>query len=176
MDRIIRLLFGILLSASALIYASHTSAWPRLHRVRRAVYHPACPHGVTSDQVPAGAAIGYRTGRAFRIRLVRLEGKPVETRTAAAFRRLQEAARVDGVEVHIVSGFRTMAHQRALYCAYRYERGTLAARPGRSNHQSGHALDLNTRAPGVLAWLNRHARRFGFRRTVRSEPWHWEWW
>jgi len=28
----------------------------------------------------------------------------------------------------------------------------------------------------VLRWLERNARRFGFRRTVPTEPWHWEWW
>ncbi len=51
-----------------------------------------------------------------------------------------------------------------------------AARPGTSNHQSGHALDLNTSAPGVLSWLNANGARFGFSRTVPSEAWHWEWW
>lgn len=143
------------------------------HHRRRLV---VCPHGVTSDGVPAGRSIGYQHGRAFRIQLTRLEGKPIEIRTAEAFLRMQRAAHAAGVEIRIVSGFRTMEHQQALYCAFRFERGTLAARPGRSNHQSGHALDLNTRAPGVLRWLNRHARTFGFRRTVPSELWHWEWW
>jgi LAS superfamily LD-carboxypeptidase LdcB len=28
--------------------------------------------------------------------------------------------------------------------------------------------------PGVLEWPDDNARRFGFRRTVRAEPWHWE--
>src|SRR5690606_15622592 len=52
----------------------------------------------------------------------------------------------------------------------------LAATPGYSNHQSGHALDLNTSTPGVLNWLNNHGAYYGFARTVPSEPWHWEWW
>ena len=163
---------SVLLVSLGLLITFGVEASP--HRSRRRSVR--CPHGVTSDGVPAGQAIGYQRGRAFRLRLVRLEGKPVEIRTAAAFLRMQQVAHAVGVEIRIVSGFRTMAHQRALYCAYRFERGTLAARPGRSNHQSGHALDLDTRAPGVLLWLNQHARAFGFRRTVRSESWHWEWW
>lgn len=132
--------------------------------------------GVTSDHVPAGPAQGYVDGRATRITVTRLDGKPVEVRTAMAFERMRAAAARDRITLRIVSGFRTMEHQQALYAAYRRGRGNLAARPGESNHQSGHALDLNTSSPGVLAWLNRHGARFGFRRTVPSENWHWEWW
>ena len=131
---------------------------------------------VTSDNVPEGPAQGYVEGRAVRIVVTRLDAKPVEVHTAAAFTRMRDAALRDRVRLRIASGFRTMAHQEALYRAYRRGRGNLAAVPGRSNHQSGHALDLNTSTPGVLRWLERNARRFGFRRTVPTEPWHWEWW
>ena len=131
---------------------------------------------VTSDNVPEGPAQGYVDGRAVRIVVTRLDAKPVEVHTAAAFTRMRDAAQRDRVRLRIASGFRTMAHQQALYRAYRRGRGNLAAVPGRSNHQSGHALDLNTSTPGVLRWLERNARRFGFRRTVPTEPWHWEWW
>lgn len=132
--------------------------------------------GVTSDHVPAGPAQGYVDGRATRITVTRLDGKPVEVRTAMAFERMRAAAARDRITLRIVSGFRTMEHQQALYASYLRGRGNLAARPGESNHQSGHALDLNTSSPGVLAWLNRNGARFGFRRTVPSENWHWEWW
>ena len=27
-----------------------------------------------------------------------------------------------------------------------------------------------------MNWLNANGARFGFARTVPSEPWHWEWW
>lgn len=140
---------------------------------------PRAPGGarvVNSDGVPEGPAQGYVDGRAVRIVVTRLDDKPVEVRTAAAYRRMRDAAERDRVHLRIVSGFRTMEHQQALYRAYRRGRGNLAALPGHSNHQSGHALDLNTSAPGVLRWLERHARRYGFRRTVPTEPWHWEWW
>jgi len=131
---------------------------------------------VTSDNVAAGPVQGYVEGHAIRITVTRIDDKPVEVRTAAAYRRMAEAARRDRIALRIVSGFRTMEHQEALYRAYRRGRGNLAAIPGHSNHQSGHAVDLNTSTPGVLRWLNRHAARFGFRRTVPTEPWHWEWW
>jgi hypothetical protein len=165
------LLLALSLCVAFGLLARDVEAWPRR---RRPVV--VCPQRVTSDTVRPGMIRGYIRGRPMSIRVIRLEGKPVEVRTAAAFLRLQQAAGRAGVQVRIVSGFRTMRHQQALYCAYRYERGNLAARPGYSNHQSGHALDLNTGDSGVYRWLTQNARRFGFRRTVPSEPWHWEWW
>ncbi|MCO5165485.1 MAG: D-alanyl-D-alanine carboxypeptidase family protein [Planctomycetes bacterium] len=123
----------------------------------------------------AGSGIAWQGGRRIgSIDLVRIDGKPVARSTADAFVRMREAARREGVRLRVVSGFRTQAEQEVLYRRYRQGRGNLAARPGHSNHQNGKALDLNTRDSGVLRWLNRNASRFGFRRTVPSEPWHWE--
>lgn len=103
-----------------------------------------------------------------------IDGKPVAQRTADAFLRMREAASRDGVPLRVVSGFRSYDQQAELYRLYRAGRGSLAAPPGQSNHQNGRALDLNTSTPRVASWLNRNAPRFGFRRTVPSEPWHWE--
>jgi hypothetical protein len=122
---------------------------------------------------------GYRRGTPFDIRVVTVDGRPVEIDTANAYYVMASAAARDGVEIRVVSGFRTMSQQEYLYYCYTScscNGCALAARPGYSNHQSGHALDLNTRTPGVLAWLNANAGRFGFSRTVPSEDWHWEWW
>jgi LAS superfamily LD-carboxypeptidase LdcB len=109
------------------------------------------------------------------IDLTILEGKAVEIDTAAAFERMRAAADAEGVTLRVVSGFRSMQKQRELYEGYR-NGGALAAVPGFSNHQSGHALDLNTFARGVYAWLVRNAASYGFKRTVPSEAWHWEAW
>lgn len=122
---------------------------------------------------------GYRTGAAFTITVVTADGRPVERDTANAYAVMQQAAAEAGVTLTVVSGFRTMAEQQYLYACYvncNCNSCNLAARPGYSNHQSGHALDLNTSAPGVYNWLSANAARFGFSRTVPSEPWHWEWW
>jgi hypothetical protein len=122
---------------------------------------------------------GYRNGAAFPIVVVTADGRPVERDTANAYAVMQQAAAQAGVNLVVVSGFRTMAEQQYLYACYvncNCNSCNLAARPGTSNHQSGHALDLNTSSPGVLSWLNANGARFGFSRTVPSEPWHWEWW
>ena len=99
-----------------------------------------------------------------------------EVRTALAFWRMAEAARKAHIELQVTSGFRSHSEQVALFNLYQRGRGPLASRPGRSNHQSGHALDLETRSPAVRKWLARHAGDFGFLRTVPSERWHWEYW
>ena len=122
---------------------------------------------------------GYTQGNAFSITVVTVDDKPLEVDTANAYVVMQEAAANDGVDLRVVSGFRTMDQQTYLYGCYtncNCNSCNLAAQPGYSNHQSGHALDLNTSDGGVLDWLNAHGGDYGFARTVPSEVWHWEWW
>lgn len=125
------------------------------------------------------AATGYKDGNAFSIHTITVDAKPVGLHTADAYLVMAKAAQKDGVHLHIVSGFRTEAEQKYLYHCYTScscNGCNLAAKPGYSNHQSGHALDLNTSSPGVYHWLENHAAHYGFKRTVPSEAWHWEWW
>ena len=122
---------------------------------------------------------GYTAGSRATIKVVTVDARPVEDDTANAYIAMQEAAKRAGVNIRIVSGFRTNAEQSYFYNCHincNCNDCNLAARPGYSNHQSGYALDLNIRGAGVLTWLNANGDRFGFRRTVPSEAWHWEWW
>ena len=143
---------------------------------------PAVPPGeIDPDNLTQTASChrvtGYRNGRAVNICVTTIDGKYVEVNTARAFLRMRKAARRSGVHLYIASGFRSMASQRYLYHCYKTRAcngGHLAAVPGYSNHQSGHALDLNTSAGGVYSWLGNHGPSSGFRRTVPSEKWHWE--
>ncbi len=124
-------------------------------------------------------ATGYTNGNSFTIKVVTVDGKKVEWKTANAYMKMAKAAETAGVEIRVVSGFRTMAEQEYLYHCYKTctcNSCNLAAQPGYSNHQSGHALDLNTSASGVYSWLSNHGHSYGFKRTVPSEDWHWEWW
>ena len=124
-------------------------------------------------------AKGYKSGSPFNIRVVAVDGKKVEWKTANAYMKMAKAAQNSGVQIRIVSGFRTYGEQQYLYGCYTScscNGCNPAAPPGYSNHQSGHALDLNTSAPGVYSWLSSHGSQYGFKRTVSSEIWHWEWW
>lgn len=121
--------------------------------------------------------LGYRRGRRHAIEVVPLgpTAVEVEVRTARAFLDMRAAAAEAGVELRLESGFRTVEQQRELYRAWRGGKGNKAARPGTSNHQSGRALDIAViSVPGARDWLEVNAASFGFKRTVKSEPWHWE--
>jgi D-alanyl-D-alanine carboxypeptidase len=122
----------------------------------------------------ADVVTGYRKGRPIKLRVVTIGWAEVEKSTAKAFRAMRAAAARDGVELVIWSGFRSYERQEALYERWRAGRGNRAARPGHSLHQSGRALDLRIRDARTRSWLKRNARRYGFRATVRDEPWHWE--
>jgi hypothetical protein len=136
-------------------------------------------HALSTIDCTESKDTGYDDGKPFPITLVTVDGKKVEKATANAYYVMAKAAAAKGVNLKVVSGFRTMAEQTYFYNCYincNCNNCNLAAKPGYSNHQSGHALDLNTSAAGVLTWLNNHAASYGFKRTVPSESWHWEWW
>lgn len=114
---------------------------------------------------------GSRTGT---VDVIRIGGKRVTKATGHAFLKWQKAAHAAGVDIGINSGFRTMDEQRYFYNCYttgRCNNGNLAARPGYSNHQNGRALDISNSGS---SWMQNNAGRFGFRRTVSGEPWHFE--
>jgi LAS superfamily LD-carboxypeptidase LdcB len=122
----------------------------------------------------ARTVTGYAKGQKTRVKLVWVDGVELEVATARAFRQMAAAARSAGIHLGIRSGFRSHEQQVELYERYRRGWGHLAARPGYSNHQNGRAVDIFIEDYAVYRWLERHARRFGFKRTVKREAWHWE--
>lgn len=130
----------------------------------------------------AMTAIAYAGGKELgKITLIVVDGKPVERQTGLQFLAMQTAARVAGVKLVLVSGFRSWAEQVRLYGLYLAGRGNLAAKPGFSNHQSGIAVDIEVGGSftsPVYRWLEANAARYGFVNTGKSfsqpEPWHWE--
>ena len=108
------------------------------------------------------------------LELERLTLKMVEP-----FFAMVEAAKADAINIVINSGFRTYAAQRYLYDNWKKGAAGFnkAAKPGRSNHQNGIALDIpvgGSSGTPVYDWLAENATSFGFIRTVRDEYWHWE--
>lgn len=114
---------------------------------------------------------------------------------AAYFLAMKESAKASGLDLFVNSAWRSHEKQTALYKQYQLDltaylkkqrptKPSIVARPGFSNHESGVAVDIN-RAPGdnlatpepdspTDKWLNANAAQFGFKRTVPSEAWHWE--
>jgi D-alanyl-D-alanine carboxypeptidase len=119
---------------------------------------------------------------------------------ARAWQAMAPAAAAAGIELQLVSAYRSVAYQEGIV-RRKLEQGQLlddilrvSAAPGFSEHHSGRAVDLATPGYPVLeeafeesaafAWLSRHAARFGFSMSyprdnphgVAYEPWHWAWW
>jgi D-alanyl-D-alanine carboxypeptidase len=117
--------------------------------------------------------------------------------TAAAWRKMKQSAGDAGVELLLVSGFRSVRHQaeiiRRKLAAGQSIEEILAvnAAPGFSEHHTGRAADIAT--PGTrplteefedsaaFRWLQANAAAFGFRMPYGRgnrfgfvyEPWHW---
>ncbi len=118
---------------------------------------------------------------------------------AAALGQLVAAAKVDGVNIIPISGFRTIAQQEKLFERQIQRQGseaaaaTLSAPPGYSEHHTGYALDIGdgTRPKtdvkfefedtSAYQWMVANAKRYGFELSyprnnvqgVSFEPWHW---
>ena len=116
---------------------------------------------------------------------------------AVRWQQMVEAASGDGIRLLIVSGYRSFEYQAQLI-RNKLEAGqsieeilAVNAAPGYSEHHTGCSVDIAT--PGsrplteefeesdAFAWLNRHARDFGFSMSfprdnpfgIIYEPWHW---
>lgn len=149
-------------------------SWGAARTATLVAVEPRPPTVAPPEVLASYTAFGYRQGSRQTIEVVTVGESPVELATARAFFAMRDAAALAGISLTIESGFRTHAEQKVLYRAWRRGRGNRAARPGESNHQSGRALDISVKKPETYAWLSANAIRFGFKRTVASEPWHWE--
>jgi hypothetical protein len=100
-----------------------------------------------------------------------------------AYKRMKRAYEKDnpGQTLQVNSGFRSFKEQEEIR-AHWIKKGKPknAARAGRSLHQNGIAIDINTnkadppeKITKIYKWLSENATTYGFVRTVKSEPWHW---
>lgn len=129
--------------------------------------------------------------------VVKVPGQPdfrLFPEACAAFVRLREAAAADGVQLRILSSWRSLAQQQA---ARKQQPNPKAVARGVSAHMYGLAVDLNLKVPGlsidnratraddkmanivrmyrspIYKWLALNGSRFGWF-PYRNEPWHWE--
>jgi D-alanyl-D-alanine carboxypeptidase len=118
---------------------------------------------------------------------------------AEAFNEIKSAARAAGVNLRIISGFRSVEEQEKLFERQIQRRGSqeaaarLSAPPGYSEHHTGYAFDVGDGAhpntdlkfefesTKAYHWLAIHAKNYGFELSfprnnlqgVSFEPWHW---
>lgn len=117
---------------------------------------------------------------------------------ANAFHHLVEAAEADGIILRMTTAYRSYDFQKLLYDSYVEKEGQEAAdqfsaKPGRSEHQTGLAVDVSSPSVGYQLtekygdtkegkWIADHADQFGFilrfpkgKESVTGymyEPWH----
>lgn len=119
-------------------------------------------------------------------------GNGLTNATTEAFNKMQAAAKIDGLNIYISSGFRSYSYQKTLYNNYVNRDGVVAAdtysaRAGHSEHQSGLAFDVNTINDSFAnteegKWLNDNCYKYGFilrypkgksdETGYQYEPWH----
>ena len=108
------------------------------------------------------------------------------------FNTMKNDAKNDGINLEVISGYRSYSRQNTLYNNYVNRDGkdkadTYSARPGHSEHQTGLAADINSLSQSFEntkegKWLNDNCYKYGFIiRYVKGkeditgyifEPWH----
>ena len=110
----------------------------------------------------------------------------------AALQEMFAAAKADGINLRVVSGFRSYTTQKNLYDKYVKRDGVAAAdrysaRAGHSEHQTGLAFDINNASSSFIGtaeakWLAENSYKYGFiirypegKESItgyKYEPWH----
>ncbi|MFZ9229300.1 MAG: M15 family metallopeptidase [Prochlorococcaceae cyanobacterium] len=127
-------------------------------------------------------------------------GQQLQQDAAKALLAMQRGARDEGIDLVVLSAFRSQAVQNRLFFEIKSERNQTArerarvsAPPGYSEHGTGYAVDLGDGAApasnlstsfeqtAAFAWLQANAARYQFvlsfprgnSQGVNYEPWHW---
>lgn len=121
-------------------------------------------------------------------------------KAADKFLQMQRDARKQGIDLAIISAFRTVKEQEKIFFAVKAQRGQdankraeVSAPPGYSEHHTGYAIDIGDgRVPSTnlnpnfektraFQWLKKNAAYYSFELSftpdnlqgVNYEPWHW---
>ena len=118
-------------------------------------------------------------------------GNKLNRKLLKTFKKMQNAALKEEIEIKILSGFRSYDRQKQIYNKYFEEDSknvdNYSARPGHSEHQSGLAIDVNDASDTFIdskeaKWLDKNAYKYGFilrypknKSNItgyKYEPWH----
>lgn len=116
--------------------------------------------------------------------LVRADTRPTALNPQLQNRFLvaKAAAKKKKYKLNITSGWRTLAHQQALFDRAVKRNGSVAEAtkwvlpPEKSNHPWGLAIDVNygTGSKKATKWLEKNGAAFGLCRRYKNEWWHFE--
>ncbi len=118
----------------------------------------------------------------------------LQSQTMPFFTDMVKDAKDDGVDLYVVSAFRSFEEQKSLKSSYSVTYGTganaFSADQGYSEHQLGTTIDFTTTgingsltgfdATPAYTWLKKNAYKYGFELSYPKgnqyyvyEPWHW---
>ena len=136
---------------------------PPIRVVASAVAEASAPVSSSWTGMPSRAeGGGYSGGLVYR------DGEGMRPDVAAAYDRMGAAAKRAGLDLVVVSGFRSDAEQAELFA--RHPDPRWVAPPGHSLHRCATELDLGP-SP-AYGWLHANAGRFGFVQRYSWEAWH----
>ncbi len=169
--------------------------------LRNLVSPPPVP-GLSARLGPDGRLLGhFPYPEASQHELVTIApGLQLRPEAARSLTAMQDAAAGEGVDLVVLSAFRSLAQQEQLFFDIKAQRNQSAsdrarvsAPPGFSEHSTGFAVDLGDgrnaatnlssrfEATEAYRWLDRNAARYHYvrsfpkhnRQGVSYEPWHW---
>ncbi|NET58199.1 MAG: D-alanyl-D-alanine carboxypeptidase family protein [Symploca sp. SIO2E6] len=143
----------------------------------------------------------YEEAPVSELQAITADGR-IKLRTAAAqkYQEMLAAARASGINLTIISGFRSVEEQQHLFFDIKAQRGEVASKrakvsapPGYSEHHTGYAVDLgdasapatnlspNFEKTAAFKWLEQQAPYYSFELSfpkdnpqgISYEPWHW---
>jgi hypothetical protein len=135
---------------------------PPIRVVASAVAEASAPASAWTGMPAAAEGGGYSGPLVYR------DGEGMRPDVADAYDRMSAAARRAGVDLVVVSGFRSDAEQAELFA--RHPDPRWVAPPGHSLHRCATELDLGPSS--AYGWLAANARRFGFLQRYGWEAWH----
>jgi hypothetical protein len=147
------------------------SRLPGGERLADAAPIPVVAKAVAEASAPVGSWTGMPSmaeGGGYSGPLVYRDGEGMRPDVAAAFDRMSAAARRAGIDLVVVSGYRSDAEQAELFA--RHPDPRWVAPPGHSLHRCATELDLGPSS--AYGWLAAKARRFGFLQRYSWEAWH----
>ncbi len=151
-----------------------------------------------NDKVEFAGITHFRYNECPKDKLVVTAGKNIVHKDLyKAFSTMQAAAKKDGINIAILSGYRSCAQQKIIFAkkfkdkenpteAEFIERLRVSAPCGFSEHHTGFTVDINSLLQTFAntkeyQWLKNNADKYGFensfplnnRQGLNFEPWHW---
>ena len=155
--------------------------------------------GISAEMIAAKRLQPHEEPEALEIAEIGSDGREhrLTPEATAQWRKMKAAAQADGIEMFIVSAYRSTERQIQII-RNKIQAGqsleeilSVSAPPGYSEHHTGRAIDIGTAESENLTiefgnssaflWLQHHAHEFGFVMSYppgnesgyQYEPWHW---